>query len=166
MSSCIRAVVMCLVMAVAGATTAFAQGDTFTLSAGRFNALRSDDQATQYGLEYRFEQISYNIRPVVGGFGTTDGSAYGYVGFNWDVELISQFYIIPNFAVGAYHEGSGKDLGGALEFRSGIELAYEFPNEHRLGVALNHLSNASFYDKNPGSESVFVTYSIPVKWLF
>ncbi|HID90986.1 TPA: hypothetical protein EYP44_03395, partial [Candidatus Bathyarchaeota archaeon] len=40
----------------------------------------------------------------------------------------------------------GKDLGGALEFRSGIEASYAFENDSRLGVAFNHISNASLYD--------------------
>lgn len=138
-----------------------------SLNLGQFNALRSQDQAFQYGAEIRFDDIGYGVRPIIGGFGTSDSSAYGYVGLNWDVELMpKQLYLIPNFAAGAYHEGDGKDLGGALEFRSGIELAYQFTNGHRLGVALNHLSNASIYDKNPGTESVIATYSLPISKLF
>lgn len=148
-----------------GATPA--QADDIALALGKFNALRTHDRAEQFGLEYRFDEFGYNIRPIVGAFATTDGGAYGYAGFNWDVELMpKQLYLIPNFAVGAYHEGSGKDLGGALEFRSGIELAYQFQNAHRIGVALNHLSNASIYNKNPGTESVILTYSLPVGKIF
>ena len=45
---------------------------------------------------------------------------------------------------------------------SGIELDYQFQNTQRLGVALNHLSNAGIYSHNPGEENVILTYSIPV----
>jgi opacity protein-like surface antigen len=152
---------------MATASAAQAAGAELAFNAGAFNALRSDDQAFQFGAEYRFAPVTYGVRPVVGGFATSDNSAYGYVGLNWDVELIkNQLYIIPNFAVGAYREGDGKDLGGALEFRSGIEIDYQLPNEHRIGVTLNHLSNASIYDKNPGEESILAVYSIPISKLF
>lgn len=140
-------------------------GGELSANLGQFNALRDGEQALQYGLEYRLSEFSYGVRPVIGAFGTEDGSAYAYAGVNWDVELLpKQVYIIPNFAIGAYREGAGKKLGGALEFRSGIELAYQFRNQHRVGVALNHLSNAGLYDRNPGVESVIATYSLPLSF--
>jgi len=141
--------------------------DYLSLNVGAFNALRSGEQDVQFGGEYRFNEWKYGIRPVIGAFGTSESAAYGYVGLNWDVAILpNQLYIIPNFAVGAFHEGDGKDLGGTLEFRSGIEIAYQFPNQHQLGVALNHLSNASIYDRNPGEESILLIYSIPVSAIF
>lgn len=166
MRSCMRAVLLSTAIFCGGLAQP-ALADDIVGNVGMFNALRSDDQAFQYGLEYRFDAWQYDLRPVIGGFGTSDGAAYGYAGLNWDIEVLTQeLYVIPNFAVGAYHQGSGKDLGGALEFRSGIEVAYQFPSKQRLGVALNHLSNASIYDKNPGTESVIITYSFPVGSLF
>jgi len=138
--------------------------DYVTGSVGDYNALRSgQDHTFLYGLEYRFDEWQYGIRPIVGGFGTAQGGAYGYAGFDWDVALLpNQFYLVPNFAVGAYHDGGGKKLGGTLEFRSGIEVDYQFPNTQQVGVALNHISNAGIYNHNPGEETVLVNYSIPV----
>ncbi len=134
---------------------------------GYTNVLDSDQNDVSFGGEYRFKDFDFGIRPVVGGFVTNEGAAYGYAGLNWDVPLIeNELYLIPNFAAGAYAEGDGKDLGGAIEFRSGIELAYQFPNEHRLGLAFNHMSNASIYTKNPGTETLIVNYSIPADKLF
>lgn len=152
-------------LAVCSATASPAvAGDYISFNAGSFNALRSgQDSAFQYGAEYRFSEVMYGIRPIVGAFGTSDSAAYGYAGVNWDVALIpNQLYIVPNFAVGAFREGDGKDLGGTLQFRSGIELDYQFPNQHQIGIALNHLSNAGIYKHNSGEESVIATYSIPV----
>lgn len=141
--------------------------DYLSMNLGQFNVLHSNDQAAQYGLEYRFSEYSHGIHPVLGAFGTNDGAAYGYAGINWNVAVLpDQLFIIPNFAVGAYREGGGRDLGGALEFRSGIELAYQLPNRHQLGVALTHISNAGIYSRNPGVESLSVTYSLPVQSLF
>ena len=152
-----------LLVASAFAGDGFA-ADYLSVNAGDFNALRSgQDHSFQYGAEYRFSEVEYGIRPIVGGFGTADGAAYGYAGLNWDVALVpNQLYIVPNFAVGAYHKGGGKDLGGTLEFRSGIELDYQLPNAHQIGVSLNHISNAGIYSHNPGEESIIGIYSIPV----
>lgn len=138
--------------------------DYVSVNAGEWNALRSgQDHAYQYGAEYRFSDIDYGIHPIVGGFGTSDGGGYVYAGANWNVALLpNKLYLVPNFAVGAYKEGTRKHLGGALEFRSGIELDYQFPNAHQVGIALNHISNASIYSHNPGEESILATYSIPV----
>ena len=152
------------VASLAAAAPAFAV-DYLSINAGEYDALRSntDNQAFQYGAEYRFSEIGYGVRPIIGGFGTSDGAAYGYAGLNWDVAILpNQLYIVPNFAVGAYHEGSGKRLGGALEFRSGIELDYQFPNQHQLGIALNHISNAGIYSHNSGEETIMGIYSVPV----
>ncbi len=150
----------------AAASNALA-GDYLSFNAGEFNALRSGQEHNfQYGAEYRFSEVMYGLRPIVGGFGTDSGAAYGYAGVNWDVALIpNQLYIVPNFAVGAFKEGSGKKLGGALEFRSGIELDYQLPNQMQLGVALNHISNAGIYKNNSGEETVMGIYSIPVSTL-
>jgi lipid A 3-O-deacylase len=137
--------------------------DYVTGYVGYFDVIGGDHDAAQFGIEYRARAIQYSIRPVFGVNVTTDESVYGYAGLNWDAELIeNQLYLIPSFVAGLYREGDGKDLGGAIEFRSGIELAYQFPNAHRLGAQFNHISNASIYDRNPGSETAMITYSIPL----
>ena len=66
--------------------------------------------------------------------------------------------LTPSFAPGYYHEGSGLDLGHALEFRSQIEFAYRFDDRSRIGVAVSHMSNASIADENPGTESAILYY--------
>ena len=150
------------------ANAAHADGDYLSLNAGDYNALRSGQEHDfQYGAEYRFSDIGYGLHPIIGGFGTSKSAAYGYGGINWDVALLpNQLYIVPNFAVGAYKEGDSgsKQLGGALEFRSGIEMDYQFPNAMQVGIALNHISNAGIYAHNSGEETVMGTYSIPVAW--
>ncbi len=136
--------------------------DYITGYVGYFDVIRNDYEAAQFGIEYRARPIQFAIRPMIGLNVTNDESVYAYAGLNWDAELIAdQLYLIPNFAAGLYKRGDGKELGGVIEFRSGIELAYQFPNTHRLGLAFNHISNASIYNHNPGSEAVLLTYSIP-----
>ncbi|MFO1243201.1 MAG: acyloxyacyl hydrolase [Rickettsiales bacterium] len=130
---------------------------------GAFDAL-DDDKAFVGGIEYRASDLGYGIRPVVGGFANEDSDAYGYAGIVWDLHVADEWVVTPSFAVGAYHHGAGKDLGGALEFKSGIEVSYVLPDDYRIGVQLNHLSNASIYDKNPGEENLIATFQIPTSW--
>lgn len=162
-----------LTTALAAATlTSAAQaapaGSYLTGYIGWFDFSQQDNEAIQLGLEYRMRPIEYGFRPMVGVNVTNDGSVYGYGGFHWDVALIeNELYISPNFAAGGYAQGDdGKDLGHGIEFRSGLELAYQMPNTHRVGMAFNHISNASLGDHNPGAETVLITYSVPVGSLF
>ena len=161
----ITASVFAVLALSAGAAQAASASDSkgyLVGSVGYFDITQGDDTAAQFGLEYRHSAWQYGIRPTIGFHVSSDSSLYGYAGIHWDVPLIdNQLYIIPNFVAGAYKEGDGKDLGGTIEFTSGIELAYQFNNAHRLGVAFNHISNASIYDRNPGAETVKVSYSIP-----
>ena len=95
---------------------------------------------------------------------TGDSAVYGFAGIDADFFISNRFVLNPNFAVGAYSNGDGKDLGHGLEFRSGLELNYVLDDQSRFGVAFNHISNASLGDSNPGTESLLVNYSIPMQW--
>jgi hypothetical protein len=55
------------------------------------------------------------------------------------------------------------DLGGPIEFRSGIEVAYHMENGMRLGLGWDHRSNLEIYARNPGVEMVHVRLSIPLE---
>ncbi len=164
-TSVLTAALLSATMLVSGAAHAT---EYLTGTLGWYDATQQDNEATLFGAEYRFEPIQYGIRPIAGVFGTTDSSFYGYGGLQWDIELIAnQLYVSPNFAAGAYKAGDdGKRLGGVIEFRSGIEVAYQMPNQQRVGLAFNHMSNANIYNKNPGVETALVTYSIPTGKLF
>lgn len=138
------------------------QSEYLTLSVGEFDVHDHGTNSASFGLEYRGSPFWYGLLPTAGLAATDDGAYYGYVGLNYDWNVVDGLFFTPSFAVSAYEDGGGKDLGGVLEFRSGVELSYRFPNEHRLGVAYQHMSNAGIYDKNPGAENLLVTYSIPL----
>ena len=151
------------------ATPAYAT-DYLTPYVGGFNVFEhtGTDVEALFGLEYRAEVWDYGIRPTVGFSVTENGGFYGYGGVFWDIVLSEPWILSPNFMVGGYADGNedSEDLGSAIEFRSGIELDYKMQNEHRVGIAFNHTSNASIGDDNPGSESLIMTYSVPLGGLF
>ncbi|MDX2074039.1 MAG: acyloxyacyl hydrolase [Alphaproteobacteria bacterium] len=160
-----RSLLSALAITATALTASGAQASEYlTATLGWYDLIDQDDQAAQAGLEYRFAPYLYGVRPMGGVSVTSDGGLYGYGGLHWDIEIVpGQWYISPNFAAGVYGNGDGKDLGGAIEFRSGIEFEYQMVNQHRVGVAFNHISNASIYDKNPGVEVLMLTYSLPTR---
>ena len=131
---------------------------------GAFDAL-DDDTAGQFNFEYRSNRRLWIFKPQGGLMVSTDGAVYGYAGFRIDLFFGRRWVVSPSTAIGVFEEGSGKDLGSALEFRSGIELGYRFDDRSRLSAGLFHLSNASVGNTNPGEESIVVFYAIPVERL-
>ena len=130
------------------------------------NDITDGDKTVVVGGEYRFAAFNYGIRPVLGALVNFKGDTYGYGGFVLETPLYKdRIWFIPGAAVGAFGHGDGRDLGGALEFRTSAELAYRFDNNQRIGINIFHLSNAGIYNSNPGTEAITVTYSIPVSSL-
>ena len=115
-------------------------------------------------LEYRFGQRLLVFQPIVGVLATSDGSRYGYAGFNYAVPLNNVLSVSLNLAAGAYGKGPSKELGGVLEFRSGIELVLFLTSKIQLSWSFHHLSNASLYDYNPGVETLM--YSLHFRDVF
>lgn len=149
------------VMSFSGAVQA---SDYATVYGGLFNINEHTNSSSEglLGAEYRAKPWDYGIRPTVGAFVTAESDAYAYAGINWDITMAAPWVITPNFMAGLYHHGSGEDMGGAVEFKSGIEVQYTMSDNQRVGVAFNHMSNAGIYDHNPGAENVLVTYSLPL----
>ncbi len=109
-------------------------------------------------LEYRFgKKIAY-LGFAVGGLVTSDSGSFVYVGNYADIRY-KNYIATPMLSVGAYRKGAGPDLGGTLEFRSSITLAYEFEDGSRIGLRVAHVSNASIHDDNPGENEVLITCS-------
>jgi lipid A 3-O-deacylase len=94
-----------------------------------------------------------NASPITGGFITENSAAYVYTGVEWNYTIGDKLKFTPSFAPGLYHEGDGKDLGHALEFKTEVQLSYSISENTNLGMSYNHISNASLGDKNPGANS-------------
>lgn len=154
-----------LAVTVAGlaAAPARAQAPAYlTFGVGAFDVFDDDFRATQFEIQYRPNFGLWIFQPMVGANVTTDESAYVYAGLSLDLFLNDRIVLRPSFAPGLYHDGDGKDLGSALEFRSALEVAYRFDNRARLGVELSHRSNAGIDDSNPGEESLMLFYHWPL----
>ncbi len=143
--------------------------DYLSFGTGVYNVMKERWRSWEFDLEYKFHIRSLpspnrylEFRPLIGVMATVQGSVYAYLGLNFDLLFWDHLLLAPGFAAGYFSKGHGKDLGYPLEFRSGVELAWQFSDQRRLGLHFYHLSNASIGHKNPGEESFVFFYDIPL----
>ena len=125
---------------------------------GNFDFSDNKQKAILFGLQHQNENLERNTflgnaSPITGGFITENSAAYVYTGVEWNYAIGNKIKFTPSFAPGIYHEGDGKDLGHALEFKTEMQLYYTLSDSTNLGMSYNHISNASLGDKNPGANS-------------
>lgn len=150
----------CLVAVLLFWSTQPAAGSGWGLAvqAGAFDIAREDFDVLELGAELRFPSRAFALVPVVGVMGTEQDAIYVWAGLRRDLSLGRRWVVTPNAGVGIYDANGGKDLGGPVEFRTGLELAYRVTPRGRLGLTFYHISNARFYDDNPGSNSLALVY--------
>ena len=131
-------------------------------SVGQVLERRADQAAEVY--------MRYDLGRKSGPFGSALGLSVGeqgetWVGFGTTYKIglgRSPVYAELHAMPGLYFDNGGFDLGGPIEFRSGIELGYEGRNGWRYGLSYDHRSNAGIYDENPGIETVQFRVSVPL----
>ena len=124
----------------------------------------SDDKmaAGVIGVEHQNEDLFVKsnhgiISPITGGFMTENAAVYLYSGVQSEFDL-GFMSITPSFAPGYYNEGSGKDLGHALEFKTEVQVSFDVSKDSHIGMSYNHISNASLGTKNPGANSYMFNF--------
>jgi lipid A 3-O-deacylase len=140
------------------ATQLNAEAADITMALGGFDVNRSGIAMGQ--AEYRFSNDWAGFRPQAGLFVTEDSGAYLYGGLGYPFAFNEQWSLTPSVSAGYYHEGAGKDLGNDLEFYSQLRLEYRLAAGSRVGLGIGHISNASIGDRNPGAETLYLSYSI------
>lgn len=135
---------------------------------GVFDAF-DNDQAVDLRAEYRSGKsvIFTNLHPYAGLEITTEGTTWVGGGLYYDYNFSPNWYLTPSLGVGLYNQGgSDKDLDHVVEFRTQLEVSYEFENQHRVGLSFTHMSNAGLGDENPGTEAVGLYWHIPFNKIF
>ena len=135
---------------------------SIAFSAGAFNFNKSPT-VFEAGIEYRHPINVWKLAVAGGLTANVDGAFYLFGGLRRDFRLGGPWLITPAFGIALYEKGDSKDLGGTVEFRSALELGHQWPNLHRIAFGVYHLSNAGLHDLNPGSNSLIVIYSLPLK---
>jgi lipid A 3-O-deacylase len=134
----------------------------FQVYTGMFDFSDDKKRSTLFGFQHQNEDLNRvtilgNLSPITGAMITADNATYLYTGVQTKYSLGS-LNIIPSFAPGYYNQGSGKDLGHVLEFKSEVQLSLDLPKNSQFGFSYNHLSNASLGTKNPGANSYMFNF--------
>ena len=164
--SFLAGLVLALALALPGAPAKAADNgdpDFLTIGAGRYDILRNRQPAAEFRLDYRFHNKWWIFKPFVTAAYDTNGSSFVGAGVLVDIYLGHRWVLTPQFSPTWWRGKTTKvDLGFPLEFRSRLELAYRFDDRSRLGLSIDHSSNAGFGDRNPGVEVVMLNYSLPI----
>ena len=136
------------------------------------------NEAIDFRYERRFDKTFFDIgpeednffflKPFVGFEITSDSASYFLTGIYLEDNLgqllqgkQNNLIFTPSIGAGYYDNGSGKNLGNNIEFRTSLELSYILKNKNRIGISLSHISNANIGKKNPGVEILSLSYQIP-----
>ena len=150
-------------------TPALADDPAFlSFGGGYYDWNRQRDEGAEFRVEYRHDKKYLGfIKPFAAASLTTTGSAFIGAGILTDIYLGRRFVVTPSIAPHYYMSGNSVlDLGHAIEFRSQLELAYRMDDRSRIGLAISHYSNNGYGDRNPGTETVTLYYSIPIDGVF
>ena len=135
----------------------------WSISLGQFDVndtVDSSELRFEYLYGNNFFKNNYDLKPFLGVMRNGDNGKYIYSGLRKDIGISEKWFFTPSFALGYYDRGDSKDLGYNLEFRSQIEFSYKLKSG-RIGFNLNHISNASIGDTNPGTESATISLIRP-----
>ncbi|MCW8870363.1 MAG: acyloxyacyl hydrolase [Proteobacteria bacterium] len=128
---------------------------------GQMNVFNDNIRNTVYGLEYRLPKFSqWGLVPAFGYLNSQNGAEYTYADIKYTFGLSEHWGLLISTGVGFFDDGDFLDLGHTIEFRSGLEVFYQFKNLQRIGLSGHHFSNSSLSDRNPGTESITLAYTI------
>ena len=138
------------------------QNNEINVYTGMFDFSDDGKKSTLFGFQHQNENLNRdtflgNLSPITGALITADNAGYVYTGVQAQYKL-GNLNITPSFTPGLYHEGSGKDLGHILEFKSEVQISLDIFKNAELGFSYNHISNASLGDKNPGANSYMFNF--------
>lgn len=126
--------------------------------------LRKAERPVRVGVNYRFRPVDpvAQVIPTLGMAVADNGAAFGHFELLRDFWISSHWVLTPSLGIGGFVGKDDFDLGGVFEFREGIELAWRFDNDSRVGLRAFHLSNAGIHDRNPGTEALVLSYEVPI----
>ena len=140
--------------------------EMINITAGQVGIMDDLDGPQRYGLEYRFKSFAgpagFRLIPAIGAATSNNGANFIYTDLRHDFYLNDRWLLIPSFGLGIFKDSDEINLGNDLEFRSGLEFAYQFRNNIRAGIAIFHLSNGGISSSNPGTEALVFSVCIPI----
>jgi lipid A 3-O-deacylase len=145
--------------------TARPTASVLDLGAGGYDIIgdHQHHRAAAVNGEFRYGQTLYGIGPAAGVIVNSDGGGMVYAALYHDF-VLGPVVVTPLAGAGAWWRGGRHDenLGGTFQFRLGIEAAYRFADDSRLGLRFGHISNDGIHRVNPGENDLMLTYALPL----
>jgi hypothetical protein len=138
------------------------------LSAGEFDLERASDEGPLAagivvrltGVEVWRSARGISLVPAFGATVSEEDAFYGWAGGALLIPLSERWGLVPQVGAGVYEQGDGKNLGGSLEFRSGLAVMFRASDTLTVGLDFYHLSNAGLHELNPGVNSLMLTFGV------
>lgn len=158
---------MVLAMLLTTAAVAAQEFSTVGFGAGIFDTAAFTDEgdfdALEAGLVWHGPAThAWGLGPMAGISGNEDGAWWVYLGARRPFRLRGCWEVGLNFGPAYYEQGDSKELGNDVEFRSGLELTCRRSGGSAIGMEFYHLSNAGLAETNPGINSLWVVFSVPL----
>lgn len=138
--------------------------DSLSVGTGVSDPIDREHTAGMFQIEYRPELWGLRTGPVAGLAATLDGRFIGYAGLRHDILFARRLLASFNIAAAAYRiEGDTDEVRGLPQLRTGFDFQYKLPGGSKIGVSLQHYSNAEVFEKsNPGTETLTFTFTMPM----
>lgn len=144
--------------AAAQAVTSEANQHRVAVGGGVWEALEHMDiYYAQAAYEFAEFEPLWGIRPTLLGMVSDDGEYYAAAGWLKEFEIAERWDWGFGNVVG-YHSDNDH-LGHHLEFYSRIFVNYDVQQDAFVRLEFGHISNASIGDRNPGTETLTLTYN-------
>jgi len=124
-----------------------------------------DGQTAAVTIEYVSDPI-FRSGPVQTGYATTvrvdfDNDVFIGVGISSELPLRNNYFFESSATLGYYGPGrEGTDLGGNVQFRSVFGIGRNLSTKSAFSIAVDHTSNSSIENINPGIETLIVRYLV------
>ena len=105
-------------------------------------------------MRYIDERRVWALQPVYGLSLGTRGTGYAGAGLAYTWRSAKGWFLRGSVMAGVHRRGNGADLGGPMQFRSGLDLGLTLDRDTDIGIGVDHRSNARIYTTNPGLNSV------------
>ena len=134
----------------------------YSFYTGTFDFSDEGKATSLIGIQHQNEELNRdtfigNLSPVTGAMFMQNNSSYVYTGVQAQYK-VGKLNFNPSFTPGLYGQGNGKDLGSVVEFKTELQLTVDMFENSEFGLKYNHISNASFGDKNPGANSYMLNF--------
>ena len=120
-----------------------------------------DDPTLNFSIDFRFAIHRAWFQPRVFATWATDGSRLAGAGLLLNREVGRGWRVTIGFGPGYYERNRGRNLGSSIEFLSTFEISRRLSDGLRGGVTLEHISNGSISNHNPGTETIRLFLSVP-----